>query len=168
MKNCYFTICARNYLAQALTLRDSLRHINEEVRIYVIDLSEDIDCSVNESIYDVTESLLPDYHQLAMKYDVTEYSTSIKPYCFSKLFEEGYDKVIYLDPDMYIYGTLDYITENLNKYSIVLTPHFCNIQINSNTAGYDKNLLCDGIYNLGFVAIKNDDIETLLNGGRIV
>lgn len=160
MENCcIFTICARNYLAQALTLKETTkRYFNGEFKIFIIDGLEGINNLKDKEITPLSIEIMPEWIKYAMKYDVTEFSTSVKPFCFYKLFKEGYKKVVYLDPDMYVQNSLDYIFKSLDNYSIILTPHFCNLQIDMNIAGYEKDLLIDGVYNLGFVAIKNDKV----------
>ena len=55
-----------------------------------------------------------------------EFNTAIKPYLMLRLFERGYDKVIFFDPDIEIYRRLDDILALLEGgTSFVLTPHFC-------------------------------------------
>ena len=126
--NCAFTICAKNYLAQALTLRESFLKHNPSLNFFIfladkIDGVEDVD-----GVVALDKSWIPDWVNMAFKYDVIEFNTSINPFCFGKLFKEGYEKVIYLDPDIYVTRPLDYIYECLNNKSVVLTPHYCDIE----------------------------------------
>ena len=67
--------------------------------------------------------------------------------------------VIYLDPDLYFYGSLDQVKEEFSSYSIGLTPHqtypskghkeFVDIDVCSYR---------HGIFNLCFLYISNDEI----------
>ena len=154
--NVTFTICAKNYLAQALTLRESfLAHNKCKFLIFLSDLA---DCDGLPDVIELNDNWIPNYQIMAFKYSVIEFSTSIKPFCFKKLFDEGYDKVMYLDPDIYVCGNLDIIFSYLDEKSIVLTPHRCNI------CHYEKNLVQEqhmskvGIFNLGFIAVKKDEV----------
>lgn len=156
--NCAFTICAKNYLAQALTLRESFLKHNPSLNFFIfladkIDGVEDVD-----GIVALDKSWIPDWVKMAFKYDVIEFNTSIKPFCFGKLFKEGYEKVIYLDPDIYVTRPLDYIYECLNNKSVVLTPHYCDIEEHFDGAVSEETFNKVGIYNLGFCALKNDKV----------
>ena len=156
--NCAFTICAKNYLAQALTLRESFLKHNPSLNFFIfladkIDGVEDVD-----GIVALDKSWIPDWVNMSFKYDVIEFNTSIKPFCFGKLFKEGYEKVIYLDPDIYVTRPLDYIYECLNNKSVVLTPHYCDIEEHFDGAVSEETFNKVGIYNLGFCALKNDKV----------
>ena len=156
--NCAFTICAKNYLAQALTLRESFLKHNPSLNFFIfladkIDGVEDLD-----GVVALDQSWIPDWVNMAFKYDVIEFNTSIKPFCFGKLFKEGYEKVIYLDPDIYVTRPLDYIYECLNNKSVVLTPHYCDIEEHFDGAVSEETFNKVGIYNLGFCALKNDKV----------
>lgn len=156
--NCAFTICAKNYLAQALTLRESFLKHNPSLNFFIfladkIDGVEDVD-----GVVALDKSWISDWVNMAFKYDVIEFNTSIKPFCFGKLFKEGYEKVIYLDPDIYVTRPLDYIYECLNNKSVVLTPHYCDIEEQFDGAVSEETFNKVGIYNLGFCALKNDKV----------
>lgn len=156
--NCTFTICAKNYLAQALTLRESFLKHNPSLNFYIfladkIDGVEDV-----EGVVTLDKSWIPDWVNMAYKYDVIEFNTSIKPFCFGKLFKKGYEKVIYLDPDIYVTRPLDFIYKCLNDKSIVLTPHYCDIEEHFDGAVSEETFNKVGIYNLGFCALKNDKV----------
>ena len=156
--NCIFTICSKNYLAQALTLKESAKkhETDTDFFIFLADLgSEDI----KEIEYEpLDESWIPSWKEMAFKYNVIEFNTSIKPFCFKKLFNQGYEKVTYLDPDMFVTDKLDYLWDNLDKYSIILTPHISCCKVDFNGAQTEKSILSCGIFNLGFASIKNDNV----------
>ena len=83
--NCAFTICAKNYLAQALTLRESFLKHNPSLNFFIfladkIDGVEDVD-----GVVALDKSWIPDWVNMAFKYDVIEFNTSIKPFCFGKI-----------------------------------------------------------------------------------
>ena len=163
-KHVAFTICAKNYLAQAFTLRESFYRHNPNCDFFIF-LSDDLGELTDESKHFILldDSWIYNWKQMAFKYNVIEFSTSIKPFCFNKLFKEGYEKVIYLDPDIYVTKELNVIYEYLDKKSIVLTPHYCNIQTEYSGSITEEEILFVGIYNLGFAAISNN-----LEGNKIV
>lgn len=163
-ENAVFTICAKNYLAQALTLKESFQRLNSnsDFFIFLSDLIESNELPVEEIIL-LDKSWIDGWEKMAFKYNVIEFSTSIKPFCFKKLFKQNYSKVIYLDPDIYVTNPLNEIFNFLNLKSIILTPHYCNIQTEYTGSITEEEILFVGIYNLGFVAINND-----LIGNKII
>ena len=164
LNNAAFTICAKNYLAQAFTLRESFKKNNLDSEFYIF-LSDDLSDINNEEekLCLLHDSWIPNWRQMAFKYNVIEFSTSIKPFCFKKLFCEGFEKVIYLDPDIYVINPLDEIYDYLDEKVIVLSPHYCNIQTEYTGSITEEEILFVGIYNLGFTAICNN-----LIGNKIV
>lgn len=160
-KCCVFTVVANNYVSQAVTLGDSLKKTNPQLDFYIF-VSDKREPSVSFAYdkYKVTPFCeLPDYpwEDMAFKYNVIEYSTAIKPFCFDYLFCGGYEKVIYLDPDTYVYEPLDLIYKFLDENFIVLTPHAIKPQLHDDGVIKEEDHLFEGIFNCGFVAINNSD-----------
>lgn len=154
--NVIFTICAKNYMAQALTLRESTHQYNhDDFFIFLADSIEDL---AIDGLIELSEKWIPDWEQMAFKYDVIEFNTSIKPFCIKRLMDMGYHKIIYLDPDIYVTDKLNYVWEHLENYSIQLTPHYCDCVEHFNGAVDEETFMCAGIFNLGFCAIKNNDV----------
>lgn len=90
--------------------------------------------------------------------DVVEACTAIKGKALTHIFETtGCEKVIYLDPDIAVFGSLQPISDLLEDNSIVLTPHQTDPES-------DNRAICDneiaslqyGSFNLGFLAVKAD------------
>lgn len=159
--NIIFTIVAKNYLASAITLEESLRRSNPEPRFYIVvvdKLTKEVEeIKEHSNIISSEELGITNFKEMAFKYDIVEFSTAIKPFFFRYAIENiKADKVIYLDPDIFVYNTLHSVWDNLESNSVILTPHIvdgCNrVEYNSQ----DRLFLKYGIYNLGFVGIKGD------------
>jgi hypothetical protein len=156
--NSIFTICSKNFLAQALTLKDSVKKYEQDVDFYIF-LADKASAEISEvDVIELDESWIPMWRRMAFKYDVVEFNTSIKPFCFQKMFASGYDNVIYMDPDLYVTNKLGYLWKNLEQYSVILTPHITNIELADKGLLPETDFLFAGIYNLGFVAIRNNEI----------
>ncbi len=161
MKKAVFTIVSKNYLSRAFTLGESVKRNNSNVDFYIMladEFAEDEAVHVDYPIIECKEFMGDCYLEMAYKYDILEFNTSIKPYCFLYLFSQSYYKVIYFDPDIYVYDNLDVIYDELNKKSIILTPHILDAEEEYSGCFDDKLLLFEGIYNLGFIALANNDI----------
>lgn len=155
--NVIFTICAKNYLAQALTLKESVLRHNNDIDFFIF-LADDADGeTLPQDLVLLSEDWVDDWKTMAFKYDVVEFSTAIKPYAILKLFNDGYKKVSYIDPDIYVVNRLDYVFEKLDNYSAILTPHRCTM-IKEGEFLDEHRILQNGIFNLGFFAVKNDKI----------
>lgn len=157
-KNVAFTICAKNYLAQAITLQTSFKNHNPNADFYIF--LADIDDKNELSIEYIPLGIawIPKWEEMAFKYDVVEFSTGIKPFCINKLFNDGYEKVIYLDPDIYVVDSLDYIFNILDNKSVMFTPHYIHLLENFDGAVNDSSLLGQGVFNMGFGAYKNNAV----------
>jgi hypothetical protein len=120
-----FTVCARNYFAQALLLEKSfrLRNPGYDFHIVLMDRRDEVFASRFPSINIIwVEDIgLPHFHANALRFDVIEFSTNVKPHCLS-LFLNIYQKVLYLDPDTFVFDTLAPVYNELDHHSIVMTP----------------------------------------------
>lgn len=93
---------------------------------------------------------IPHYKQLTFQYDVVEFATAIKPFCFEYFcLSDNPSDVIYLDPDIYVYKPFDELFEKLKTNAVIVTPHL--MVTNVDTINIEIGCLRDGIYNLGFL-----------------
>lgn len=154
------TIAAKNYLPHAFTLGDSLAKTNPDLDFYIL-LADEIGGVYDPSAkkYTIIEARsigIPTFDEMAFKYDVVEFCTSVKPFFIEYLFKNhGYDKVVYLDPDMYVYKPLDEVLDVLDENFVALTPHIIKPYVEFKGAISEEELLFVGIYNLGFAAFRD-------------
>lgn len=154
-KNIVFTVCSVNYLDKAIVLMQS---INDDISkiIFLADTKRSLDYDFGDIKIVFTEDIAIDkYHELAFKYNIIEFNTCVKPFIAKSLLQE-FEKVIYLDPDTYVYSSLMPIIEELEGCSFLLTPHSFSSP-NDDERPSDEDLLKFGVYNLGFFACKHDD-----------
>ena len=62
---------------------------------------------------------------------------------------------MYLDPDVYVFSSLQPVYNQLNEVSIVVTPHILNVQTPFKGHYADDLFLLNGTFNLGFLGLKN-------------
>lgn len=159
MKNCAFTIVAKNYIGLAKILQGSIEQHNPEIDFFIVVADEfNSECCIPENVIIGREQLyipVESWVNMSFKYDLTEFCTAIKPFSFSYFFRKGYDKVIYFDPDIYVFSQLNPIISLLDDHSAVLTPQINGIHVkyNGELPEYAMNL--NGIFNMGFCALKN-------------
>ena len=125
-KTCIFTIVSRNYLHYARTLMHSVaEHAPGADRLVgLCDQRGDFDFSGEPfDILEMSELEIPEIEKFIFRYTILELNTAIKPYIISRLFKQGYEKVIYFDPDIRIYRSLDEMLALLDEHQMLLTPH---------------------------------------------
>ncbi|MBO9709811.1 MAG: glycosyltransferase [Caulobacter sp.] len=154
-----FTICAKNYLSRARVCLESFREQHPDVSLYLF-LSDEDDQGYRpeDEAFPVVlarDLNLPSWGDMVLRYDVTELSTAIKPACFARLFSEGYDHIVYLDPDTYVVGVMSEVLEPLmrGQADAVVTPHITQ-PIEDDLTPSDGDMLRVGVFNLGFLALR--------------
>ncbi len=173
MNKCIFTIVAKNYIGLGQILEQSVRDHHEDIDFYIfvadeftavpVDLNNNI--IIAKSCLGYTDS---EWTDMSFKYDLTEFCTAIKPACFQHLFEKGYDAVVYLDPDIYVFSPLTYIFDKLENYDIALTPQIAGIHIHYTGEHPEWAMNVNGIFNLGFCGMKSTKLtDNILNWWRI-
>lgn len=160
------TIIARNYLPFARALAESLRLWEPDVRLSVLVLDAPADMDLAGEAFDLVrpEDLDLDrtrFHQMAMIYDVTELSTALKPWLLTALLDRGANPVVYLDPDIYLYGHLTGVAERAAQTALLLTPHMTS-PVSLDSAGVrEVHVLRTGGFNLGFIAVSQASLPFL-------
>lgn len=155
------TIVAKNYLALAKTLAASLRQFHPEIdfHLLVVDMPglpvNEIDSSTISLVDPLAMMDASQYNRMASEYDITEFSTSLKPFALRHLLNLGYQKVLYFDPDILIMRRIDVILDPLEKQNIVLTPHLLDPIPQDDLLPNEPGILKAGAYNLGFIGVRN-------------
>lgn len=154
-KKCAFTICTRSYQGLAETLRDSFLEFNPGFDFFIIyaDL-EDVSNFASAKTIMMQYISEEKYEEMAFKYDLTEFCTSIKPFVFLYLLEKSYELAVYFDPDLVFFSKF----EELNDCSKIayITPHILTPQGKEYMGKQTDNLILRcGIYNCGFIAFRN-------------
>ena len=156
------TIVSPNYLSFARTLSESYLNEHAGHRFFVLfvadlrDASLFADAGVGDrftpvSVYEIG---LADVRGEAMKYDILELNTNVKPSFLKYLLRQyGLEKLVYLDPDIFVYSPLTPVFAALDGCDAVLTPHL-TAPIDDDKRPSEQDLLYNGTYNLGFFAVR--------------
>ena len=152
------TIAARNYLPFVRTLATSFKEVHPDGRVSAL-IFDDVDCVVGSDepfevlrLTDLTERV-DELHRMAMIYDVTEFATALKPWLLETLLGRGSDAVLYLDPDIQVFSSLQPLAEAAATHGIALTPHVDTPFPLDDRKTEDRAILAAGIYNLGFIGV---------------
>jgi glycosyltransferase involved in cell wall biosynthesis/SAM-dependent methyltransferase len=155
----FFTICSKNFTAYAKTLFDSVRKYHPGAELYLF-LCDGVDSGYRPDLLpfpmiSLTELGIPNMEEMSKRYNITEFNTAIKPFAFAHLFKKlSKTQVIYVDPDILLTSPLEeVVAEFKNGAECIVTPHV--LEPSENVEVSDIKMLQFGIYNLGFIALRN-------------
>jgi hypothetical protein len=161
MKKIAFTVVAKNYIGLASILERSIHEYDPDVIFYtfVVDSfgKDAMHLPKNTQLCKDIVSIEPQkWQELTFKYTITELCTAVKPFCFRYLFAKYREsKVLFFDPDVFVFGTLDKLYKSLEKNFVVLTPHIVTMQKIFTGDMEERWMLATGVFNLGFIGLKS-------------
>lgn len=161
------TIIARNYLAQARVLARSFANYHPEGILYVLVVDDEAHEGdfTNEPFTALRLSdiglNLQEIRNLATIYDVVEFATAVKPLLLKHLLKTGHEQMIYLDPDIQVFASLEPASLLAKEHGIVLTPHMSNAAPDDGLEISNQALLGSGVFNLGFIAVSCAGLDFL-------
>ena len=162
---CCYTSFTYSYLSRARILAQTLRRAHPDWAIHAVivdepppGLDEAAALAEFDHVVDAATLRLKRFRPWLFKHDIVEACTAVKGQMMVELLDAEFAKVVYLDPDIAVFHPLDGIIDRLDQSSIVLTPHQCEPNTTPMEVG-DNELtsLKYGIFNLGFVAVRNDE-----------
>src|SRR5664279_5896315 len=120
-----FTICSNNYLAHSKILGKSLKKHEAGLKFYIFLC----DKKINEIDYTILadeiipiQDIEPQFDDLALKYNIVELNTCVKPAVFEYLFrDKNTSKALFFDPDIKIYSPISTLYDELETSTIILT-----------------------------------------------
>jgi hypothetical protein len=161
-----FTIVTKNYVGLAKVLGESIILRDPNVKFYVF-IADEFDSSFKapndnftyiecKNHLDIDKNL---WNKMSFQYNLTEFCTSIKPFCFKYLMNSTKNtKLIYFDPDILVFSKLDYIWDKLDHFEAVVTPHISSMEVNYTGDMPEINILGAGMFNLGFLGLRNSNL----------
>ena len=164
-KQCCYTSVNLAYLSRARVLAHTFKKYHPDIDfilvlsdIYPAGYSLNLVHEPFDSVVFSHELGIPDFWRWSFKHNVVELCTAVKPAAGLYFLALGYEHIMYIDPDIAIFNSLQPLFDDLSRYSGLLTPHQLTISPNSLMAIKDIELctLKHGLYNLGFYAVRND------------
>ncbi|MDZ5650785.1 hypothetical protein [Nitrospirillum sp. BR 11828] len=158
-----FTSFTYTYLSRARVLAQTLRRVHPDWTLWALivdELPQGVSADEAHAGFDrvvfARDLGIPSFDSWIFRHDLVEACTAVKGPMLAEMLRQGCDTVVYLDPDIAVFSSLDGVLARLDDGAILLTPH----QIDPNdtqSAIADNELgsLRHGIYNLGFIAVRN-------------
>jgi len=158
-----FTSAALNYLPKVRALCRSLKTYHPELIVHFALADEvpdwlNLDSEPFDDVISIAELDIPEKRSWMFRHTIVELSTGIKPFVFQYLLRKPDCKgVLYFDPDIVLFSGLDDLLAELEQNNILLTPHQAKPE--QSLEAVADNEICSlrhGIFNLGFLGVRND------------
>jgi glycosyltransferase involved in cell wall biosynthesis len=157
-----YTSIAANYIPKARVLARSVKNFHPDFLFHVVlcDAVPDWFSIENEpfdSLITLRDLGLENPEGWIFKHTLVELSTGVKGFALKKILDiPGCTDVLYLDPDIVVLSPLDQLLREFASASILLTPHIAEPETTMDAIlDNELSVLQHGIYNLGFVGVKN-------------
>ena len=161
-----YTSFTFSYLAKARVLAKSLKEHHPDW-CFVALITDTIPCTMRfDPLYEPFDQILwsqnlgiENFGSWIATHNIVEACTAVKGAALNYLSEKDYDVVMYLDPDIVVFDSLDQLVCELETNDILLTPHQLTPEVKDDAVAIKDNELCSlthGVYNLGFVAINTE------------
>lgn len=157
-----FTSCVANYIPKARILAQSLKKWHPDWPFYLL-LADALpkngrawlECF--DRVLTISDLGLENWRSWMFQYGLVELCTALKGAALKALLEqERAPAVLYLDPDIMVFNSLDIVDKMLAKHDIVLTPHQISPQAAASEIMANELVsLKYGVFNLGFLACRN-------------
>ena len=156
-----YTSVTCNYIPKARVLAKSVKKFHPDW-FFILVLADSIPSGFDlvqepfDEILTLEQLPLPNLKSWTYGHTVVELCTAVKGSAaeyFAK--KRNHDKIMYLDPDIKVFNSLEPLNKLLDKHDILLTPHMLDSE--DKLDAIIDNEICSlkhGIFNLGFFAAK--------------
>jgi len=164
----FCTIITSDYLPKALVLYKSLWEYNKNVTLQVLVADNNPVPAISSAFTGINiidlNSLSANpllkriYEKYAYPY-IDHFRWALKPILLSYLIER-FNKVVYVDCDIFFANNYAFIFNELDTSPILLTPHWQNINPLSDESSF-VSTFTEGIFNAGFIGANKNSVEAL-------
>lgn len=164
MRTCCYTSFTLGYLPRARVLLQTLRAAQPDWAVCAVLVDEPppgADAAAALAGFDrvlrIDDLPIPRVRSWLFGHDLVEACTAVKAAAMLRLMDDGYGRVIYLDPDIAVFHPLDPALAAVDGASVVLVPH--QTEPSRQPAAVRDNEMASlryGVFNLGFLAVRAD------------
>lgn len=154
----FVTVVTENYLSLAQAALDSFRTHHPDTDTWIVLVERDNAVSTTRALgrhrlLAASELATPHWPRWSFQYTPFELVCALKPFAISGLLDRGYQRVVYLDADTYLYQPIDPVFECLTSKPIVLTAHHPLLTVNhrEKVAKFTDS----GQFNAGLLGIRD-------------
>lgn len=156
-----YTSITKSYLPKARVLAKSIKILHPNWT-FVLLFSDELPNSFNiknepfDEVLTIQELGVPNWKSWAFGHALVELCTAVKGPAAEYLAKRtSVSKIMYLDPDIKVFGSLSILEDLLDEHDILLTPHLLVPELEINAIQDNEiSALKHGVYNLGFFSAK--------------
>ncbi len=169
--NTFCTIITASHLSYAYTIYDSLYCFDQDIvlNVLVVDfdaLKNPVSQRKNVLLFPIntiisasdTGSEINNKYNLPATQD--ELRWSLKPIFINYLLGQGYEKVIFTDPDTFYFSDYNFLFTALDEFDVLLTPHWRGLNPALNDANFNLQFV-GGLFNAGFIGVNKKAKKTM-------
>lgn len=169
MSDTFSTIITANYFPKALTLFSSIRQFDTDIELQVLitddePIDEKFPVPPGIKLIHVTAlrgySLVDDLYKKYAHIEMDFFRWSMKPLFISYLLEKGFDKILYIDCDMFFFNDYHFLFSELDHSSVLLTPHWKNSDPLRDKDSFFE-FFTEGFFSAGFVGANKNGLPAL-------
>jgi hypothetical protein len=166
---CFCTIITADYFPKAIVLYKSLQEHNKNITLQILIADTNTVTSASRILPGITKTDLtsfatdPFFKSIYEKYahtDIDSFRWALKPLFLRHLLEKKFNKVIYIDCDIFFTNNFDFLFDELETSSVLLTPHWQTINPLINETAF-LSTFTNGIFNAGFIGVNKNGIPAL-------
>lgn len=166
--NAFCTIVDESHIPFAKALYSSVAIFHPDCTFFILvtDLSQTYVDPVSKTIHwlaisDIRKAgtidlILKKYLHKTQK---DELRWALKPALIGWLLSQGMKKVIYADADIFFVNSAEFLFDELDRYSLILTPHWRDIKPGNNNDLFYS--LTSGYFNAGFVGASSNSMNVI-------
>jgi hypothetical protein len=160
MKIAICTISTHSHLYKSKALHVSLLPLFDGDFCCLVTDAAAVNWENDAKIHDLESLESKDVISFKEKYKSDKLRWALKPVYIKYLLDSGYEKVIYVDNDIYFFNSPFKLFDKLKTSSILLTPHFYPSDPKSHQNWLEANFRV-GLYNAGFIGVSKSGVEIL-------
>lgn len=166
---CFCTIITSNYFPYAVALYKSLLAIHSSERLIVLVVDDGILPLSSDDYAGITILKIDDiYNYLGADILFNNYSDrqedalrwAFKPLFLAYLLEQGFQKVIYTDCDIFFFNDYELLFNELETAHVILTPCWRTTDYEQSEEEFNA-LYTDGLFNTGFVGVNSEGMPAM-------
>lgn len=165
----FCTIVTSDYLPKAVVLFSSICRFGPDTGMHVLIADKDqtyikpslpgnmkINTPDEFGKYPMVKNLYKKYAHI----NFDNFRWSLKPVFTSYLLQNGYDKIIYVDCDMFFVNDYNFLFNELDTNDIVLTPHWNSTNPLINQDSFLSNFT-SGMFSAGFFGVNKNGLQAM-------
>lgn len=165
----FCTIISADYAPYVVALYKSLHTYDTSVKLQVLVIDDGPALEMLQKFpgiklyaakelfnYGLVQALYKQYAHIEPDY----FRWALKPVFMCYLLENGYDKILFTDCDIFFFNAYSFLFNELDTAGIILTPHWRNADPLTDESSF-YTLFTDGFFNAGFIGSSKKGLPAL-------